>query len=110
MADELVSCPLLAVDLEYFNAIKTEDQCAILSLIQISTDKSDYIFDCFMTRDFLRESEKFKNLFKNTDYVKILHGSDSDLKFLVADLGVVTLNVFDTARALLFLQKIPSLK
>ena len=59
MEDELKSCPLLAVDLEYFNAIKTEDQCAILSLIQISTDKSDYIFDCFMTRDYLRRNEKF---------------------------------------------------
>ena len=49
-------------------------------------------------------------MFKSLDYVKIFHGSDSDLKFLVADLGVVTLNVFDTARALLFLQKIPALK
>ncbi len=39
-----------------------------------------------------------------------MHGCDSDLKYLVADLGIVTVNLFDTARAFAFVQRIPELR
>jgi len=55
MRQELTECPLLAVDLEYHNAFPSEEGCVIISLIQASTLKSDYIFDCFMLREFLRD-------------------------------------------------------
>lgn len=34
---------------------------------------------------------------------KIMHGCDSDIKYLVADLEIVTYNLFDTARAFSFI-------
>ena len=55
LSDELEEVPLLAIDLEYFNADKTQDGCIILSLIQMSTQKSDYLIDCFTMRDFIRQ-------------------------------------------------------
>ena len=36
-----------------------------------------------------------------------MHGCDSDIKYLVADLGIVTFNLFDTARAFSFIQRMP---
>ena len=42
--------------------------------------------------------------------VKILHGCDEDLKFLMSDYGIIVVNLFDTTRALEFIQKIPALK
>jgi ribonuclease D len=75
----------------------------IISLIQLSTLKTDYIIDCFVLRNRIRESHEFKGVFTNEEITKILHGCDSDIKYLVADLGIVTINLFDTARALSFI-------
>jgi len=102
MRQELESCDLLAVDLEYHNALPGVDGCVIISLIQISTHVSDYIIDCFMLRDILRSEfshNSIKSLFADATVTKILHGCDSDLKYLVADLDIVICNLFDTARA-----------
>jgi len=66
-----------------------------------------------MLRELLRsnhDEESLSAIFKNSEIVKILHGGDSDLKYLIADLEIVTNNVFDTARALSFMQRIPILK
>ena len=83
----------------------------ILSLIQISTIKSDYILDCFTLRPEIRKDHSgLKSIFGDPSIKKILHGCDSDLKYLVADMGIVTINIFDTARAFSYLQRIPSLE
>ena len=47
--------------------------------------------------------KSLKALFIDKSITKILHGCDSDIKYLVADLGVVTVNLFDTARAFSFI-------
>jgi len=102
MRTELSNCPLLAVDLEYHNPLPGEEGCVIISLIQASTLHSDYIFDCFILRDFLRDQQGFESIhsiFADESVTKILHGCDSDLKYLVADFGIVVCNLFDTARA-----------
>ena len=39
-----------------------------------------------------------------------MHGCDSDLKYLVADLGIVTINLIDTARAFAFIQRLPDVE
>ena len=107
---ELRGCPLLAVDLEYYNADKSQDGCMILSLIQLSTISSDYILDCFTLRDEIRSDfYGLKDIFSDPCIKKILHGCDSDLKYLITDMGIVTINIFDTARAFSFLQRIPPL-
>lgn len=38
-----------------------------------------------------------------------MHGCDSDIRYLVADLDISTANLFDTARAFAFIQKVPPL-
>jgi exosome complex exonuclease RRP6 len=93
------------VDLEYISvAYSPTEACDALSLIQISTCSSDYIFDCFSLRETIRtESDGLKAIFGDFGVVKVFHGSDSDLKYLEADLGVTTTNVFDTARGLSFI-------
>ena len=78
----------------------------IISLIQLSTSNSDYIIDCLVLRDLLRSQEgelSLKGIFANPSILKIFHGCDSDLKYLIADLGIVTINLFDTARAFSFI-------
>ena len=73
--------------------------------MQLSTAKSDYLIDCFALRDFVRQdySEKsLKAVFSDFEITKIMHSADSDLKYLISDFGIVTANVFDTARAFQF--------
>ena len=84
----------------------------IISLIQLSTFNCDFIIDCFYLRDALRSSPTagLPVLFSNPGITKILHGCDSDIKYLVADLGIITVNLFDTARAFSFLQRIPKVE
>ena len=59
MLQEIAECPLLGVDLEYCDADanKKNEGIIILGLIQISTSKSDYIFDCFSLRNEIRNNE-----------------------------------------------------
>ena len=57
-----------------------------------------------MLREIIRnEKEGLTQMFADGKIVKVFHGSDSDLKYLEADLGVTTINVFDTARALSYI-------
>ena len=47
---------------------------------------------------------------RDPQIIKILHGCDEDLKLLMSDYGIIVVNLFDTTRALEFIQKIPALK
>lgn len=107
MSAELKECPLLACDLEYYNALPGQEGCVVISLIQISTQKSDYIIDCFFVRELIRTQPGLRSIFADAKITKIMHGCDSDMKYLVADLGIVTINLFDTARVFAFIQRIP---
>lgn len=65
-----------------------------------------------MLREFIREEDHnckqtLKNIFMRENITKIMHGCDSDIKYLVADLEIVTYNLFDTARAFSFIQRLP---
>ena len=42
--------------MEYYGAQVGEDRYKILSLIQVSSYKADYIFDIFRVREAIRES------------------------------------------------------
>lgn len=75
----------------------------------MSTHLTDYIIDCFYLRDFIRTDASLSSLFADPTIVKILHGCDSDIKYLMADLGILTSPVFDTARVFAYLQRIPPL-
>ena len=116
--EELNRIPLLAVDLEYAHADRTmlpgeSSDWVILAIIQMSTQESDYILDCYSLRDAIRNDHSqssLKGIFSDKRVTKIMHGSDTDIKYLVTDLDICTINLFDTARALSFIQKIPDPK
>jgi exosome complex exonuclease RRP6 len=68
----------------------------------------DYIIDSLVLREAVTESG-LKAIFEDPSIVKIFHGSDTDLQLLATDLEIVTVNVFDTARAFQYLQRLPEL-
>ena len=75
-------------------------------MMQLSTFKTDYLVDCFSLREFIRQEnpkEGIKAIFSDENITKVLHSADSDLKYLISDFGIVTINMFDTSKALLFL-------
>ena len=98
-------CNVLAVDLEYHAAF--ERHATILCLLQMSTIEKDYIVDALVLRDNIAKSG-LKDIFEDPAVVKVFHGSDSDLQLLATDLSIVTVNVFDTARAYQYLQRMPA--
>ena len=98
----------MGVDFEFFGAKNTNYW--IISLIQISTNQSDYIFDAMTLRDKIRTDNSpfsLKSLFRVISITKIFHAFDHDLKYIISDLEIVTINVFDTSKAFLFIQKLP---
>lgn len=92
-------CNAIAVDLEYHCI---ERHASILCLLQLSTADKDYILDSLSLRDKITNS-RLKQIFEDPTIVKIFHGSETDLQLLATDLGIVTVNVFDTARAFQYL-------
>ena len=109
MVSELAVCPLVGVDLEFDNIAKDQkgkkEFYMIISLIQISTNQSDYIFDTFPLRDQIRADTSpgsLKSIFRDQNVTKIFHGFDADLKFLLSDLEIVTINIFDTGKTFQF--------
>lgn len=115
---EMQECPLLAVDLEYAHAdpsmkIGEQPRTTIVGLIQISTHRSDYIFDVFLLRNLIRADhgkQSMRSLFGDANITKIMHGSNNDIKYMIADLGVSTVNLFDTARVFSYIQRISPLQ
>lgn len=93
------------MDLEYHAAF--ERHATILCLLQMSTAEKDYIVDALVLRDNIGKSG-LKDIFEDPAVVKVFHGSDSDLQLLATDLDIVTVNVFDTARAYQYLQRMPA--
>ena len=64
----------------------------------MSTINRDYLIDVFYLRDFLRQDPNLKGIFADSEVIKIFHGCDSDIKYLISDLGIMTVNIFDTGR------------
>mmetsp|Transcript_8849 Transcript_8849/g.15014 ORF Transcript_8849/g.15014 Transcript_8849/m.15014 type:complete len:90 (+) Transcript_8849:2509-2778(+) len=48
-----------------------------------------------------------RGVFADPGIVKILHGCDTDIKLLISDLHIVTINLFDTARAFTYIECMP---
>lgn len=73
--DALYEHNVLAVDLEYHTVAKN---ITILSLIQLSTYKKDYIIDSLQLRDN-RLYDPIRNIMENQKWIKIMHGGDTDI-------------------------------
>ena len=86
--------PEYAVDLEHHSIHSYQ---GFTCLVQISTRTADYIVDPIALRSsmYLLNSSML-----NPKIVKVLHGSNEDIKWLQKDFGVFVANMFDTGIAL----------
>ncbi|KAH9290554.1 hypothetical protein KI387_034671, partial [Taxus chinensis] len=72
------------------------------ALIQISTQKEDYLLDAIALHD---DMEVLQSVFANPEICKVFHGADSDILWLQRDFHIYVVNLFDTARACDVLRK-----
>ena len=91
---------IIGVDLEFCGDKRT----TIASLLQISTIEWDYIIDTLVLRE--KVAPVLNPIFNDSQIVKVFHGWDYDILLLLSDLDIEVLNVFDTARAFGFMNKI----
>lgn len=93
---------MLGIDIEYFYA----DGVTLISIMQLSTLKEDYIIDFLTSAKSHEESYNFIQAVKkiltpiaySRDIIKIMHGSDNDLCVIKSILNLSFLNFIDTAR------------
>uniref|UniRef100_A0AC34QGP7 HRDC domain-containing protein n=3 Tax=Panagrolaimus sp. JU765 TaxID=591449 RepID=A0AC34QGP7_9BILA len=65
----------------------------LTSLIQISTEDTDYVIDPF---PIWGEMGLLNEPFTNPDILKIFHGAEEDVLWLQRDFGIYVVNMFDT--------------
>ncbi|PRT53350.1 Exosome complex exonuclease RRP6 [Wickerhamiella sorbophila] len=93
MVSKLAKCSAIAVDLEHHDL---RSYMGLLCLMQISTEKEDFIVDTLKLRT---ELQVLNEVFCNPNIVKVFHGAYMDIQWLQRDLGVYVVNLFDTYHA-----------
>ncbi|KAI5478663.1 exosome complex exonuclease RRP6 [Pseudohyphozyma bogoriensis] len=85
----------LAVDLEHHD---TRTWGGVTCLMQMSTRNKDYVIDVLVPeiRDHLEELNEF---FADPTWIKVFHGSHSDIIWLQRDFGLYVVGLFDTYHA-----------
>ncbi|KAK4577279.1 hypothetical protein RGQ29_027699 [Quercus rubra] len=72
------------------------------ALIQISTQKEDYLVDTIALHDAM---SIIRPVFADPSICKVFHGSDNDILWLQRDFHIYVVNLFDTAKACEVLSK-----
>ncbi|KAM1010192.1 hypothetical protein ACFX2C_045699 [Malus domestica] len=72
------------------------------ALIQISTEKEDYLVDTIALHDCI---SLLRPVFTDASICKVFHGADSDVLWLQRDFHIYVVNMFDTAKACEVLSK-----
>lgn len=72
------------------------------SLIQISTEKDDYLVDVIALHDSMGI---LRPVFADPNICKVFHGADGDIVWLQRDFHIYVVNLFDTAKACEVLSK-----
>lgn len=93
LINDLLMESVIAVDLEAHSYRSFQ---GITCLMQISTNKRDYIVDTLELWDHL---QPLNEVFCNPKIVKIFHGADMDIQWLQRDFGIYVVNLFDTYHA-----------
>ncbi|GAA6007664.1 hypothetical protein JCM10207_004833 [Rhodosporidiobolus poonsookiae] len=85
----------LAIDLEHHD-FRTWG--GLTCLIQLSTRRKDYVIDALepSVRDGLEALNEF---FTDPEWIKVLHGANSDIVWLQRDFGLYIVGLFDTYHA-----------
>ncbi|QDS71246.1 hypothetical protein FKW77_000195 [Venturia effusa] len=98
MLDELKEAKEIAIDLEHHDM---RTYVGLVSLMQISTRKQDWIVDTL--KPWRRKLECLNEVLTNPSILKVFHGSGMDMIWLQRDFGLYVVGLFDTepaARAL----------
>ncbi|EXC01253.1 Exosome component 10 [Morus notabilis] len=66
------------------------------ALIQVSTQKEDYLVDTIALHDYMRY---LCPVFADPSICKVFHGADNDVLWLQRDFHIYVVNLFDTAKA-----------
>jgi exosome complex exonuclease RRP6 len=101
MVEHLDASDEIAVDLEHHGY---RSYLGFTCLIQISTRSQDFIVDAIALREHL---QRLNSSFADPSKVKVFHGADQDIKWLQRDFGVYVVNLFDTHKAIQFLNRSP---
>ncbi|KAG8642280.1 hypothetical protein MANES_12G066500v8 [Manihot esculenta] len=96
-----------ALSKERFFAVDTEQhslRCFLgfTALIQISTQKEDYLLDTIALHDAMAI---LNPVFAEPNICKVFHGADNDVLWLQRDFHIYVVNLFDTAKACEVLSK-----
>ncbi|KAJ0249128.1 3'-5' exonuclease domain-containing protein [Hirschfeldia incana] len=94
LAVKLSTVDEFAVDLEH-NQYRSFQ--GLTCLMQISTRTEDFIVDTFKLWDHL--GTYLRDVFKDPNKKKVMHGADRDIIWLQRDFGIYVCNLFDTGQA-----------
>lgn len=100
-AEHLNKFSFIGVDLEFHG--KDSEKDGIVCVLQISTLEKSFAIDTLHLRKEI--TTYLKEIFENDNIIKIFHGCDNDLVWLVTNFEIFTKNIFDTGRAFLVFQK-----
>ena len=93
---------VLGIDTEFDGENNEID--GIVCIIQISSMKETYTIDTLKLRNEI--TKYIKPIFENENIIKIFHGCENDLFWLLSNFEITTKNIFDTARAFNIFQTI----
>lgn len=99
MFDHLKEAKEIAIDLEHHSYRSFQ---GFVCLMQISTRRKDFIVDTLVLRDVLHV---LNEIFTDPNILKVLHGADMDIGWLMRDFGLYIVNMFDTGQAARTLQE-----
>ncbi|XP_021746021.1 protein RRP6-like 3 [Chenopodium quinoa] len=99
LVDVLSKEKLFAVDTEQHSL---RSFLGFTALIQISTQKEDYLVDTIALHDSIH---MLQSVFSDPNVVKVFHGADNDVLWLQRDFHIYVVNMFDTAKACEVLSK-----
>lgn len=105
---------LIAVDLEHHSYRSFHGFTCLMQIsirLQLSSDDDEkntttqtYLVDTIKLRPLIHKYLA-NNVFGNPSIVKVMHGADSDVKWLQRDFGIYIVNLFDTGMASRVLRK-----
>eukprot|EP00871_Galdieria_phlegrea_P003872 jgi/Galph1/4486/GphlegSOOS_G3129.1 len=93
MVSKLQKATSVAVDIENHSYRSFQ---GFICLLQFSSREEDFIVDALKLRGRMKI---LASIFENENIIKVLHGANSDVKWLQRDFGLYIVNMFDTAQA-----------
>ncbi|PVH88022.1 hypothetical protein DL98DRAFT_566398 [Cadophora sp. DSE1049] len=94
MLEELKTATEIAIDLEHHD---TRSYVGLVSLMQISTRKKDWIVDTL--KPWRQNLQVLNEVFADPKIIKVFHGAYMDITWLQRDLGLYVVGLFDTHHA-----------